>query len=121
MTACPLSSPGRDALEAAAATLAAGTGPVAVDAERASGYRYGQRAYLVQIRRDGSGSFLVDPVAFDDLSRPGGRRNDAEWVLHAASQDLPCLSEIGLRPARALRHRARRPTARATREWAWER
>src|SRR5262249_10950271 len=28
--------------------LAKGTGPVAVDAERASGYRYGQRAYLVQ-------------------------------------------------------------------------
>src|SRR6185369_9393795 len=31
--------------------LAAGSGPVAIDAERASGYRYGQAAYLVQLRR----------------------------------------------------------------------
>ena len=27
-----------------------GRGPVAIDAERASGYRYSQRAYLVQLR-----------------------------------------------------------------------
>jgi ribonuclease D len=88
----------RAALERAAEALAVGTGPIAVDAERASGYRYGQRAYLVQIRRNGSGSFLVDPVAFDDLSPLAQAINDAEWVLHAASQDLPCLAEIGLRP-----------------------
>jgi len=88
----------RDGLKTAAAALASGSGPIAVDAERASGYRYGQRAYLVQIRRNGSGSFLVDPVAFDDLSPLAEAINDAEWVLHAASQDLPCLSEIGLRP-----------------------
>ncbi|MDZ4045006.1 MAG: ribonuclease D, partial [Rhodoglobus sp.] len=38
---------------AACAVLAAGTGPVAVDVERASGFRYSQRAYLVQVfRRD---------------------------------------------------------------------
>ncbi len=97
-TACHRSSPIRPRLELAASELAAGTGPIAVDAERASGYRYGQRAYLVQIRRNGSGSFLVDPVAFDDLSPLAEAINDAEWVLHAASQDLPCLSEIGLRP-----------------------
>ena len=42
-----------DDLAEAVARLAAGTGPVAVDAERASGYRYGQRAYLVQLRRAG--------------------------------------------------------------------
>jgi len=24
---------------------------------------------------------------------------DAEWILHAATQDLPCLNELGMRPA----------------------
>lgn len=43
-----------DALARVVAAFAAGTGPVAVDAERASGYRYGQRAYLVQLRREGA-------------------------------------------------------------------
>ena len=51
--------------------FAAGTGPVAVDAERASGYRYSQRAYLVQLRREGSGSALVDPIACPDLGALG--------------------------------------------------
>ncbi|MCF6522748.1 ribonuclease D [Streptomyces sp. JJ36] len=80
--------------------FAAGTGPVAVDAERASGYRYGQRAYLVQLRRAGAGSALVDPVGCPDLSALGAALADAEWVLHAASQDLPCLREIGMIPVR---------------------
>lgn len=80
--------------------FAAGTGPVAVDAERASGYRYGQRAYLVQLRRAGAGSALIDPVACPDLSGLGEAIADAEWVLHAATQDLPCLREIGMIPER---------------------
>ena len=88
-----------DGLAAAIERLAAGTGPVAVDAERASGYRYGQRAYLVQLRRRGSGTVLVDPVPLPDLTALGAAIGDAEWVLHAASQDLPCLAEIGLHPA----------------------
>jgi ribonuclease D len=83
-----------------AEALAAGTGPVAVDAERASGYRYGQRAYLVQIRRNGSGTGLIDPVPLPDLSVVRGAIADQEWVLHAANQDLPCLAEIGLIPGR---------------------
>ena len=53
--------------------IAAGTGPVAVDAERASGHRYGQRAYLVQLRRAGSGTWLIDPVACPDLAPGRGR------------------------------------------------
>lgn len=73
---------------------------MAVDAERASGYRYGQRAYLVQLRRNGSGSGLVDPVPLPDLSLLQDAIGDAEWVLHAANQDLPCLAEIGLAPRR---------------------
>ncbi len=80
--------------------LAAGSGPVAVDAERASGYRYGQRAYLVQLRREGAGTGLVDPVPLPDLSVVQAAIADTEWVLHAANQDLPSLAEIGLVPAR---------------------
>ncbi len=87
-------------LQAAADAIAAGTGPVAVDAERASGYRYGQRAYLVQLRRAGSGSHLVDPIAVPDLGPLAAALEGTEWVLHAASQDLPCLREIGLAPER---------------------
>jgi ribonuclease D len=88
----------REALERAPAALAAGTGPVALDAERASGYRYSARAYLIQLRREGSGTVLVDPVPFDDLTIVADALGDAEWILHAASQDLPCLGELGLRP-----------------------
>ncbi len=93
------------------AALAAGTGPVAVDAERAHGFRYSQRAYLIQLRRAGSGTHLVDPIAFAppaegagaeappaDLRPLGAAIADAEWVIHAASQDLPCLYEVGLVP-----------------------
>jgi len=80
--------------------FAAGTGPVAVDAERASGYRYSQRAYLVQLRRAGAGTALIDPIACPDLSALSEALADAEWVLHAANQDLPCLSGVGMRPTR---------------------
>jgi ribonuclease D len=89
-----------EGLAATVAAFAQGAGPVAVDAERASGYRYGQRAYLVQLRRAGAGTALVDPVGCPDLATLGAAIADAEWVLHAASQDLPCLAEVGLRPSR---------------------
>ncbi|UQA92559.1 HRDC domain-containing protein [Streptomyces halobius] len=87
-----------EALAEVVAAFAAGTGPVAVDAERASGYRYGQRAYLVQLRREGAGSVLLDPVGCPDLTALGAAIDDAEWVLHAATQDLPCLRDIGMVP-----------------------
>nr|WP_242623440.1 ribonuclease D [Pseudonocardia sediminis] len=95
----------RQALLDVAEAFAGGSGPVAVDAERASGFRYSQRAYLVQLRREGSGTALVDPIPLrsgSDTSalEPLARALDGpEWVLHAASQDLACLDEIGLRPA----------------------
>jgi ribonuclease D len=86
-------------LRAAADALAAGSGPVAMDTERASGYRYSQRAYLIQLRRDGAGTVLVDPIPFGgDLSPLATALADTEWVLHAASQDLPCLAELDLHP-----------------------
>jgi ribonuclease D len=80
--------------------LAGGEGPVAVDAERASGYRYGQRAYLVQLRRAGAGTVLIDPIACPVLSGLDAALADTEAILHAASQDLPCLAEVGFRPRR---------------------
>jgi ribonuclease D len=81
----------------------AGMGPVAVDAERASGYRYSQRAYLIQLRREGADTALVDPIPFgdtpnDSLTPLAEVIADAEWIIHAASQDLACLAELGLRP-----------------------
>lgn len=87
-------------LERTVRDFAEGTGPVAVDAERASGYRYTQRAYLVQLRRCGAGAALIDPVACPDLSALDEVLAEAETVLHAAHQDLPCLEELGLRPRR---------------------
>ncbi|WP_084144211.1 ribonuclease D [Amycolatopsis taiwanensis] len=84
----------------ACAQLAGGTGAVAVDTERASGYRYWPKAYLVQLRREGAGTVLVDPIALEGELEPLREvLNDLEWVLHAASQDLPCLAELGLAPA----------------------
>ena len=94
----------RAELREVAEAFAAGSGPVAVDAERASGFRYSQRAYLVQLRREGAGTALVDPIPLRPDSDPSALEPLAralegpEWVLHAASQDLACLDEIGLRP-----------------------
>ncbi|QES47633.1 ribonuclease D [Streptomyces venezuelae] len=88
----------QDSLARVIAAFAAGTGPVAVDAERASGYRYGQRAYLVQLRREGAGSALIDPVGCPDLTALGEVLSGTEWILHAATQDLPCLRDIGMVP-----------------------
>jgi ribonuclease D len=89
-----------DALAEATSRLRAGTGPVAVDAERASGFRYGHRAFLVQLRREGAGTCLIDPVTCPDLSDLDAALADTEAVLHAAGQDLPCLTELGFRPRR---------------------
>lgn len=97
----PLTRP--DELAAAVRRLREGATaglPLAVDAERASGYRYGQAAYLVQLRRADIGTLLIDPVHLPDLSELGVAIAADEWVLHAASQDLPCLAELGMRPTR---------------------
>jgi len=91
-------------LAEAVAVLADSKGPIAIDAERASGFKYSQRAYLVQLRAASTDIFLIDPVAspemvsskeFSDLASLMSKR---VWILHAATQDLPCLNEIGLYP-----------------------
>lgn len=92
-------------LAAARSALAGGTGPMGIDTERAQGFRYTAKAYLIQLRREGAGTFLIDPTAFADkgdladFSDLAAAVADAEWVLHAASQDLPCLAEVKLLPA----------------------
>ncbi|WP_298251279.1 HRDC domain-containing protein [uncultured Arthrobacter sp.] len=96
----PLVIDTRAGLERAAAALAAGTGPAGVDAERASGFRYGQRAFLVQIRRRGAGTWLIDPEPFDDLRIIDDALAGVEWILHAANQDLPGLADLGMHPSK---------------------
>ena len=88
----------RDDYLDAVAAIESGHGPIAVDAERASGFRYSQRAYLIQIYRRGAGTFLFDPLPIGDFGELQQVIGPVEWVLHAASQDLACLREVGLDP-----------------------
>lgn len=91
-------------MEQAVKELLASRGAVAIDAERASGFKYSQRAYLVQLRASKTDIFLIDPVSIPGIieSKPyrelSAALKDREWILHAATQDLACLAEIGLRP-----------------------
>ena len=86
----------------ALAQLAQGHGPFAVDAERASGFRYSARAYLIQIKRNKGGLHLIDPIAFGPghklFSELNALLNTDEVILHASTQDLPCLRELGIKP-----------------------
>lgn len=91
-----------DELARAVSEIAAGSGDIALDAERASGFKYSQRAYLIQIFRRGGGLHLIDPIAFSSAPEVFAPLNtviqSAQVVLHASSQDLPCLREIGINP-----------------------
>ena len=86
-----------EALRGAADRLAAASAPVALDVERAQGFRYGADPWLVQIRREDAGTFLLDAHALPDLSllAPGV---DDVWLLHDADQDLDNLRQVGLTP-----------------------
>jgi ribonuclease D len=90
--------------ESALEQLRKGSGPFAVDAERASGYKYSARAYLIQIKRTNGGLHLIDPIAFGPGHELFVKLNDLlntdEVILHASTQDLPCLREVGLNPSR---------------------
>ena len=90
----------REAYLTATAAIVGGTGPIGVDAERASGFTYSQRAYLIQVYRRGAGTFLFDPPAIGDFHELNDALVEEEWIFHAASQDLACLREVGLDPAR---------------------
>ncbi len=72
---------------------------LAVDAERASGFRYGSSAYLIQFATTEE-IFLIDPTQFesDSYLMLNSSIQSKPWLLHSATQDLPCLAEIGLKP-----------------------
>jgi ribonuclease D len=112
-TAVPLLAPAHgvpevidttERFESALLELIKGTGPFAVDAERASGYKYSARAYLIQIKRSNGGLHLIDPIAFGPghelFAKLNNLLNTDEVILHASTQDLPCLREVGLNPTR---------------------
>ena len=86
----------------ALAQLSQGYGPFAVDAERASGFRYSARAYLIQIKRNDGGLHLIDPIPFGPghelFTKLNSLMNTDEVILHASTQDLPCLRELGINP-----------------------
>lgn len=90
--------------ESALAQLKKGNGPFAIDAERASGYKYSARAYLIQIKRTNGGLHLIDPIPFGPGHELFVKLNDLlntdEVILHASTQDLPCLREVGINPTR---------------------
>ncbi|MEY4658222.1 MAG: hypothetical protein RL466_1035 [Actinomycetota bacterium] len=83
--------------------LARGNGPFALDAERASGYKYSSRAYLIQIKRENGGVHLIDPIPFGPDHQLFAELNQLlqgeEVILHASTQDLPCLRELGINPS----------------------
>lgn len=85
--------------------LASGSGSLAADAERASGFRYGHEDWLIQFKRKGAGIGLLDPIALGKLGVDWHEFNeavgDAPWIIHDSMQDLPGFFDIGLRP-RAL-------------------
>jgi ribonuclease D len=86
----------------ALAQLSQGNGPFAVDAERASGFRYSARAYLIQVKRSNGGLHLIDPIPFGPghelFAQLNSLMNTDEVILHASTQDLPCLRELGINP-----------------------
>lgn len=86
-----------DALQRAVIELSKSDEPIAVDTERAQGRRYGSGAYLVQLRKEEIGTFLIDSHALTDLHSLQQAMN-CEWILHAADQDLVCMADLGLLP-----------------------
>jgi ribonuclease D len=112
-TAVPLVSPRLpyhlvdtdDALKVAIDKIRATNEPIAIDAERASGFRYGQKAYLIQVGVKGEDLFLIDPVANYEQGLWEECKevlSSKPWIIHAASQDIPCLAEIGIKPIQVL-------------------
>lgn len=88
----------QDGLESICKELNNSEQPYAIDAERASGFKYSQRAYLLQISTAKSDIYLIDPISMTDLTPLQNLLNNKSWILHAATQDLPCLYELGLKP-----------------------
>jgi ribonuclease D len=75
---------------------------IGLDAERASGFRYRQSAYLLQVATP-EDIWLLDPVALGAHQGWTSALRDAvadtTWLLHAATQDLPNLAELDIFPS----------------------
>ncbi len=83
-----------------------GVSRIGLDAERASGFRYSQRAYLIQIAT-ATDIYLVDTAALSELNPEwplplAKAMHSMTWLLHAATQDLPCLAELGIFPTQII-------------------
>lgn len=94
-----------DELAGAIASLEHGTGPLAIDAERASGFKYSSRAYLIQVHRANADVFLIDPIPLsgtETWKHFAEFCNSIPWILHAATQDLACLRELDLIPIQLI-------------------
>lgn len=78
---------------------------IGLDAERASGFRYSNKAYLIQIAT-AERIYLVDPISPDMPSDWQAQLSSAmkpiTWILHSATQDLPCLAELGITPTKII-------------------
>lgn len=82
-------------LDEVAQKLRSSSEPVSIDTERAGGYRYGNHTYLVQVRKDDIGTYVIDTGELRDLSSLQGALAGT-WILHAADQDLLGLEELQL-------------------------
>ena len=94
-----------DELQRMVEALQANTSRIGIDAERASGFRYGQKAYLIQVAVEGEQIFLMDPTARFDaelFKKAKDIISSSEWIIHAASQDIPCLAELGIAPTKLV-------------------
>ncbi|OXM99590.1 ribonuclease D [Bifidobacterium vansinderenii] len=91
-----------EGFDAAVERFANAEGPVAADAERASGFRYGHDDWLVQFKREGAGIALFDCMALKEAGADWGSFNDAvrgeDWIIHDSLQDLPGFFDLGMRP-----------------------
>ena len=87
-------------IQSVAEALRSSTGAVAVDVERASGIRYSERAFLLQLRPSNGPALLVDPETPGRTVGPlAGVLSERPLLLHAATQDMPSLRELGIAPA----------------------
>lgn len=97
----------QDGVDQLLKSLQQDTGSISIDAERASGFRYSQKAYLIQLSLREQEIFMIDPIALSQ-STPGwnislsSAINKRTWILHAATQDLPCLAELGFVPEKII-------------------
>lgn len=74
---------------------------VFADVERASSYRYGERAFLIQLVVDGVSPMLIDPEATgQDLGELAAALSSRPMCLHACRADLPSLLALDIHPPR---------------------